>query len=194
MSLLPAAMKLPDDIPPLGKKVVPPAPPKAPDPTKVFEELHHPYPNGTYPKPPLGPKPFFGFDFGDGDNVSMVTFEPGAFKEFFDVGHRAMTDAMMLQLSPYKIFEPPVVVKEKTATEIMMKQRAATERNMAPGPKRQLTFDDLDAAVTRAVERSGLAERTVVRMVENLFGGTVKADQMGYAIEYVNTIVDDCPF
>jgi hypothetical protein len=181
MGLLPAAMRLPDDITPLGRKVEKAKPaPVMIDRVKEFETGVHPHLNSdgtkTYVKPPLGPKPpWFGMDFGAGDALTaMVTY-----------AHKAKVDAVMLSVSTIE-----KSAEHKTATEVMMKQRAYAYSS----PKRQPSFRDLDDAVARAAKRSGLAEVTIVRMVNNQLGGTVRLDQVDLAIEYANTIVDDFPF
>lgn len=202
MSLLPAAMRLPDDITPLGKKVVPPAPPQplVIDPVKAFEKLPHPFPDGR--QCPVE-KPFFSFDFGDGDGVSTVSFKPGEFQTILTRQMKALLDDAMLTA------RPPVVLASTPRLEAaceVMKQKMDASKEAAVGinkdystpwptsKKRQLTFDDLDVAVASAAKRSGFAERTVVRMVKNRFGGTVRDDQVWSAIDYANAIVDDCPF
>jgi len=181
MSLLPAAMRLPDDITPLGKKAVPPAPEKPADPRKEFEKDVHPNPDGTktYVKPPLGPKLFFGMDFAGGDDLTaMVTY-----------AHKAMIDAVMLNANP------PVVVEEKTATEILMKRRAAAERINKDYPTPWPTTRDLSRACDEAERRTSRPRREIVKRVKDLFGGRVLEADYANAIAYVNAMpVDDCPF
>jgi hypothetical protein len=182
MSLLPAAMRLPNDITPLGRKVVPLAPPMKPDLVKAFEKLHHPFPDGTYKKPPLGPKPFFSFDFGAADMTSMVINE--------------VYKAALLSANP-----PIVLTQEprgRTAVEITMKQRATAERihrdikeryqMPRSAPKRLSTFNDLDFEVTRAAARVGKTFSQVERSVKNAFGGRVRPDQVDTAINFVNNL------
>jgi hypothetical protein len=182
MSLLPAAMRLPNDITPLGKKVVPPAPPAKPDPVKAFEKRHHPFPDGTYKEPPLGPKPFFAFDFGAADMTSMVI------NEVYKAALLSANPPMVLTQEP----------KGKTAVEITMKQRATVERirkdnsehyqMQRSAPKRPPTYNDLDFEVTRAAARVGKTFSQVERSVKNAFGGRVRPDQVDAAINFVNNL------
>lgn len=184
MSLLPAAMRLPNDITPLGRKVEKSKPvPAVIDHVKEFETLQHPYPNGTYPKPPLGPKPFFGFDLGRVDDMTSVVINE-------------MYKAALLSANP------PVVLtqepKGRTAVEIVMKQRATVERirkdnsehyqMQRSAPKRLSTYNDLDFEVTRVAARVGKTFSQVERSVKNAFGGRVRPDQVDAAINFVNNL------
>jgi hypothetical protein len=166
MSLLPAAMRLPNDITPLGRKVEKSKPvPVVIDHVKEFETLQHPYPNGVYPKPPLGPKPFFGFDFGAADMTSMVI------NEVYKAALLSANPPMVLTQEP----------KGRTAVEIVMKQRAATER-------KNLDWFDLDHEVGLASKRSGTKEVHIARSVRNAFGGGVERYQIESAITYVRAM------
>lgn len=202
MSLLPAAMRLPNDISPLGKKVVPPAPPAKPDPVKEFERKAHPFPNGTYPKPPLGEKLRFGFDFGAADMTSVY---------ITDIHRKMMDEAReaVYRQAYSAITSKPI--EEKTATEMMLKQREAEQsmqqKRIAAGinkdyetpyekmflqqPRRaQRTPDwfDLDHEVSLASKRSGAKEVNIVRSVKSAFGGDVSKDQIKSAINYLRNL------
>lgn len=187
MSLLPAAMRLPEDITPLGKKVVPPAPPAKPDPVKAFETKAHPFPDGR--QCPVLPKLFFGCDFGEAPDVTVVYA-------------RAMSESVKLQmdevfLNPIRLPAIPGRLKESTATEIQLKQRAAAEhihKGMSesykpqPSPTAELTFCDVDHAVKRAARRTQIHEMALVRQMENRFGGAVRVENIGAAIRYLSNI------
>jgi hypothetical protein len=124
MSLLPAAMRLPNDITPLGKKVVPlDLRPITVDPVKAFENLSHPFPDGRQ-CPVEKPRSehhkhldalYFGCDFaGAGclDKGAVTVYQKALDEMRGDVYQQAFS--MIMSTLP----------TGKTASEVMLRQQA----------------------------------------------------------------------
>lgn len=164
MSLLPAAMRLPNDITALGRKVAPKPAVAEVDPVKVFEKMAHPFPDGR--QCPVQ-KPFFGFDIGAADMTSVF--------------HKEMKDTYEQAFSA--IMSRPA--KEKTATEMMLKQREAEWSMRA---QRAPDFHDLDHEVAAASRRTGIPEEVIARRIMSACGGDVKRYQIESAIAYARAL------